>query len=215
MASAVVPAAFLDALSTELEPLLRRAARSSNIRNILDLECVRKLSTSTSVRRVVETALGRDSFAVRGLLFDKTHEANWKVAWHQDLTVAVRERHEVPGFGPWSEKAGIAHVQAPAEILEQMLAVRVHLDDCGTQNGPLRVLPGSHRYGKLNSDQIERWRADVTAVECTASRGSMVPFRPLLLHSSSQALKPGRRRVMHLEFACADLPLGLKWHWRV
>jgi len=45
------------------------------------------------------------------------------------VTIAVRERREAEGFGPWSEKEGVPHVQPPAEILEKMVAIRVHLDD--------------------------------------------------------------------------------------
>src|SRR5262245_7189469 len=86
----------------------------------------------------VEPILGPGAFVVRGLFFDKTPRANWKVSWHQDLTIAVRVRIEAPGFGPWSLKAGVVHVQPPAEILERMATVRLHLDDCSESNGPLR-----------------------------------------------------------------------------
>ena len=95
---------------------------------------------------------------VRAILFDKTPSANWKVVWHQDLTIAVRERGVVSGFGPWSEKEGVVHVQPPIELLERMLAVRVHLDDCGADNGPVRVLPASHRVGRLSGEAIDEWR---------------------------------------------------------
>jgi hypothetical protein len=111
------------------------------MRNLFDVAPgVRALATSAPVRTVAEAALGPHCFAVRGILFDKTPDANWKVIWHQDLTVAVRARAAVAGFGPWSEKAGVPHVQPPVDVLEQMVAVRVHLDDCGPDNGPVRVL---------------------------------------------------------------------------
>ena len=80
---------------------------------------------------------------MRGLYFDKLPEANWKVPWHQDLSIAVRARLDVEGFGPWTEKAGVLHAQAPAAVLERMLAVRVHLDDCGRENG--KSLPPQKR----------------------------------------------------------------------
>ncbi len=41
---------------------------------------------------------------VRAIYFDKTSEANWSVAWHQDKTIAVKEKVNIPGFEPWSIK---------------------------------------------------------------------------------------------------------------
>ena len=46
-------------------------------------------------RAAAEAVLGPRCFAVRAILFDKTSEANWKVAWHQDLTIAARAQADV------------------------------------------------------------------------------------------------------------------------
>ncbi len=92
---------------------------------------------------------GADCRLVRGLFFDKTPGANWPVAWHQDLTLAVAERREIAGWSNWSVKAGVPHVQPPVDILERMVTLRLQLDDCGADNGPLRVLPGSHCLGRI------------------------------------------------------------------
>lgn len=172
---------------------------------------VRMLASSTEVRAIVDAVLGRSAFVVRGLLFDKTPEANWVVPWHQDLTIAVRSRREAPGFGPWTRKDGIPHVNAPVAVLERMLSVRIHLDDCGAENGPLRVVPGSHRFGRLDT-RAERERLAYRApVDCLVERGGVVAMRPLILHASSGAVAPSRRRVIHLEFAAEPLPGGIEW----
>ena len=155
--------------------------------------------------------LGDAAHPVRGILFDKTPGANWVVPWHQDLSIAVKKRFDVPGFGPWSQKAGVVHVQPPAEVLRGMLTVRLHLDDCGVDNGPLRVIPGSHREA-MTPEQIEiavNGRAQVTC-ECLA--GGAVVMRPMILHASSPARSPAHRRVVHIEYAAGDLPSGLQWH---
>jgi ectoine hydroxylase-related dioxygenase (phytanoyl-CoA dioxygenase family) len=193
------------------EGVLRRGGVYA-IRNLFEvLPAARELARSAAVRAPVETVLGADCFVVRGVLFDKTSAAPWKVAWHQDLTVAVRERVEAEGFGPWSIKAGVVHVQPPARVLEDVLAVRLHLDDCDDSNGPLRVLPGSHLSGRLSADEIAHWRERVRPVTCIVPRGGAVLMRPLLLHSSPAPRLPRRRRVVHLEFAAALLPHGLEW----
>jgi phytanoyl-CoA dioxygenase PhyH len=172
---------------------------------------VHSLARHAFVRGAAVAVLGSKCFPVRALIFDKTPTANWKVAWHQDLTIAVRARRDVDGYGPWSIKAGVPHVQPPIAVLEQMVAVRVHLDECGPENGPVRVLPGSHRSGLLRPADIELWRQGVEAVSCVVSRGGLLVMRPLLLHASSQAKTPRHRRVIHLEFAAAELAPGLEW----
>jgi hypothetical protein len=175
---------------------------------------VRRLSGSRALLDIAETVLGPGAFAVRGLFFDKTPTANWNLPWHQDLTIAVRERRETPGFGPWTRKGGIAHVHAPAELLARMLTIRLHLDDCGTESGPMRVMPGSHAAGKQDTGTIATWsaRAGERAVDCLAPAGGAVIMRPLLLHASASGTGPGRRRVIHLEYAAEDLPSGLHWY---
>jgi hypothetical protein len=172
---------------------------------------IRTLAQQEPVRAAAVATLGPVCLPLRALLFDKTPAANWKVAWHQDLTIAVRARRDVDGYGPWSSKGGIPHVQPPVRVLEQMVAVRVHLDECGADNGPVRVLPGSHRSGRLNAGEIDGWRRRVAEVTCTVPRGGLLVMRPLLLHRSSRALRPGHRRVVHIEYAATDLVDGLEW----
>jgi ectoine hydroxylase-related dioxygenase (phytanoyl-CoA dioxygenase family) len=183
-------------------------------RNLLSVPIVREVAKSKSVREIVETILGPKCFAVRGILFNKTQESNWKVVWHQDLTVAVRERREADGFGRWSKKAGITHVQPPAEIMSRMLAIRLHLDESGSDNGPLRVIAGSHNEGRFSAQQVAYWQKS-NYVTCIVPKGGALLMRPLLLHASSSCSAPKPRRVIHFEFAAEDLPQGLKWHDRV
>lgn len=184
-------------------------------RNLLDIEGVRQLARSPDVRAAAEAVLGPECFAVRGLFFDKRPDANWWVPWHQDLTVAVADRRDVPGFGPWTVKAGVQHAQAPVDVLERMLAVRIHLDDCGPENGPLRLLPGSHTQGILGTVAIMARAGESAGDVGLASAGAILAFRPLLLHSSHPAESPSHRRVVHFEFAAGELPGGLEWRWRV
>ncbi len=161
---------------------------------------------------LLDAAVGPGGFAVRGLFFDKSADANWFVGWHQDLTIAVREKCAAPGFGPWSVKAGVPHVKAPASVLEGMIALRFHLDDCGADNGPLRVVPGSHRRGCLDAGAALELRKEHGEVACHVPRGGVVLMRPLLLHASSRTAGEGRRRVIHLECASKPLPPPLAWH---
>jgi hypothetical protein len=209
-------------LVNEIEALLGTLSsvegrRRGGHRGILDQPPVSRLiATAESLHDIVRCVLGNRASCVRGLLFDKNARANWKVPWHQDLTVAVRKKHEaLPGFGPWSTKNGVPHVHAPVSVLERMVALRVHIDDCGDENGPLCVLPATHRRGELGRAEIDELARGGDPVTCTAARGDVLAMRPLLLHRSATAVRPGRRRVLHLEFAAEDLSAPLEWRWRV
>lgn len=183
-------------------------------RNLLSVPSVRALAGSRPVREIMEAILGHRCFATRGIFFNKTRSSNWKVVWHQDLTIAVRERKDCHGFGPWTVKGGIAHVQPPAAVMSTILAIRLHLDESALDNGPLRVVPGSHRKGRLSAAEVAGW-AKSDAVTCTVPKGGAILMRPLLLHASSTCEAPKSRRVIHLEFASAELPEGLDWHDRI
>jgi ectoine hydroxylase-related dioxygenase (phytanoyl-CoA dioxygenase family) len=203
---------LIDALERQQdgESLLRNG-RIFAVRNLLDLPEVSELAESAKVRELAEAVLGEKAFAVRGILFDKIPEANWKVPWHQDVTIAVRAREDVEGFGPWSTKAGILHVQPPAQILEKMISIRLHLDACDVSNGALHVIPGSHRAGRIAEAEMPSMIEKSQAHSCVVGRGGALLMRPLLLHASSPSQAPAHRRVIHLDFACEQLPLPLEW----
>jgi ectoine hydroxylase-related dioxygenase (phytanoyl-CoA dioxygenase family) len=203
----------LDSIS--LSEAVRKQGQSVfGIRNLLkEVPFVAEIANGKVLRKVFEPIAGNDARVIRAIYFDKTPEANWKVAWHQDLTIAVKEKRESEGFQSWSVKAGIVHVQPPASILEKILTIRLHLDHTDESNGALRVLPRSHKEGRLNANDIERWKTSVSSVSCVTPGGGALLMRPLLLHASSKCSAPSRRRrVVHLEFSATELPDGLDWH---
>lgn len=150
---------------------LLRNGRIFAVRNLLDLPEICKLAESAPVRELAEAVLGGTAFAVRGILFDKIPEANWKVPWHRDVTIAVRARGDVERFEPWSTKAGILHVQPPAQVLERMISIRLHLDACDESNGALQVMiPGSHRAGRIAEAETPSVLARSEAHSCVVGR---------------------------------------------
>lgn len=180
-------------------------------RGLLGDPDVATLAQSATLLDLVRPHLPSEPVPARAIYFDKTPGTNWLVPWHQDLTIAVRHRKEVEGFGPWSTKEGVPHVQPPVELLERMLVVRLHLDAADEDNGALRVLPGTHRFGRLPHGRIQDLRREVGEVVCRAEPGDAMLMRPLLLHASRRSDSPGHRRVLHIEYAGYDLPPGLEW----
>ncbi|MEW5250264.1 phytanoyl-CoA dioxygenase family protein [Microbulbifer sp. 2201CG32-9] len=152
-----------------------------------------------------------DPEVVRVILFDKTPEKNWLVTWHQDKTIAVSGKAEIPGWGPWTVKDGVHHVQPSLEILEDMLTFRIHLDDTNEKNGCLKVIPDSHRLGILSRDAQDQIVKESPEYICSARSGDLLIMRPYILHSSSKGINPSHRRILHVEYSGAMLPKGLRW----
>jgi len=165
---------------------------------------VAEISGRGPLLEMAREILGRSAFPFRATLFDKSPTANWLVVWHQDTALPLRERRETSGWGPWSVKEGVNYAHAPARALEQVVALRVHLDDSTSENGPLRVLPGTHTLGVLTDEQIHDLSEKVGEVECLVPRGGVLAMRPLIVHASSKSRMEVPRRVLHIEYAASD-----------
>ena len=152
---------------------------------------------------------------VRVLFFDKTPDSNWSVPWHQDRTIAVEQRHDVFGFGPWSVKNGIAHVEPPVEVLEDMLTLRLFVDDCDTDNGPLEVARGSHRVGRIAANRVKEVAARSDIFVGTGHAGDVLAMKLLAIHCSKRSAAVDHRRVIHVDYASRDLAPPLQWAVKV
>ncbi|SJZ31614.1 Phytanoyl-CoA dioxygenase (PhyH) [Enhydrobacter aerosaccus] len=155
--------------------------------------------------------LGPAAKPVRALLFDKSAKNNWSLSWHQDRTIAVVERRDTEGFGPWTIKAGMPHVEPPAALQAAMITLRVHLDPVDENNAPLLVAPGSHRMGRIPQADIPLVVRHRGILTCPAEAGDVWIYSTPILHASEAAACPRRRRVLQIDYAATDLPGGLQW----
>ena len=204
---AILPGLFSqDYLNHLLEQIDRSAPRRNRagVRHALHLSAVSETAWHAQMITPAREVLGPDAFPFRATLFDKSPAANWLVAWHQDIALPLRERIELPGWGPWSVKEGISYAQAPATVMNQVLALRLSFDDSTGENGPLRVLPRTHTSGVLNADRIHVFATQIPPVDCVVSKGGVVAMRPLLIHASSKSQTEMHRRVLHIEYAASD-----------
>lgn len=192
----------LQALSDE-----RVERTKAGARRVLGVPAVEQLAGDSRLLDIASEFVGPAPVPFRATLFDKSASANWLVVWHQDTALPLRDRFEDSAWGPWSTKAGVVHAHAPAWALEQVVALRLSLDDSTGTNGPLRVLPDSHRGGVLTDDQIAQLARRTTSVDCVAAAGGIVAMRPLTVHASSKSSDQKPRRVLHIEYA-ATLTLG-------
>ena len=170
-----------------------------------------QIAAEGALTKLAERLTGQRMRPVRVLYFDKNPNANWAVPWHQDRTIAVARRVDVSGYDTWSIKAGIDHVEPPESILQGMISLRLQIDDCGRENGPLLALRGSFRLGRVSTSEIKRHVTGHATEVCCAKAGDVVAMRGLTIHASERALRPSHRRVVHVDLSSAELPCGLEW----
>lgn len=189
------------------DDLQRRPGR----RLLFEASATELLAATGKIGAVAAGLLGPSARPVRAVLFDKTQAMNWIVAWHQDRTIAVRERRDTPNFGPWSVKDGIVHVAPPIAVLDQMVTLRVHLDACADDNAPLIVALGSHRLGKVAAEGAEAAANRHPIYACHADAGDIWAYSTPILHTSAKSVSNRRRRVLQLDYSASELPGDLEW----
>jgi hypothetical protein len=204
----VADQAQCDALAQQVAAL---GSDGVGTRRLLDQPWCRAVARSLRASPLVGGLLEHDYVAVQCTYFGKSPEQNWLVALHQDLSIPVKDRIANEVCTGWSEKEGVLFVQPPVAALEELVAVRVHIDESASSNGPLRVVPGSHREGRLAPEQVQAHRLRSGEQECVVSRGGVLAMRPLLLHASSKSRSSAHRRVLHFVFGPPNLPCGLRW----
>ena len=178
---------------------------------MMSIPAVRSIATDDRMIGIARKWVGESAIPFRATLFDKSPHSNWLIAWHQDTALPLESRIESPEWGPWSVKAGVVYAHAPADALERVVALRLSLDDSGSDNGPLRVLPDTHAQGVLTDEVVAEIASRVEAVDCYVEAGGVVVMRPLMVHASSKAMSNRPRRVLHIEYAASlDVAPGLR-----
>jgi ectoine hydroxylase-related dioxygenase (phytanoyl-CoA dioxygenase family) len=199
----VVTSEDIRCLLPDLEQSTSQRNRAG-VRHLLNNPAVARLATDQRMLGIAQSVLGHDAFPFKATLFHKSSEANWLITWHQDTALPLCEKQQTPGWGPWSTKEGVIYAHAPASALERVVALRLHLDDSMEENGPLRVVPGSHRGGVLSDEQIENIVDKSEPVTCLVEQGGVIVMRPLIIHASSKSHSDKPRRVLHIEYATPE-----------
>jgi ectoine hydroxylase-related dioxygenase (phytanoyl-CoA dioxygenase family) len=197
---AVLDRSDVDVITEALQREVLDRSRAGS-RHLMRYQSVQQLARDPRLLAIAAGFVGSGAVPFRATLFDKSPENNWLVVWHQDTALPLRERCDLPGWGPWSVKAGITYAHAPASALSRVVALRVHIDDSRIDNGPLRLLPGTHRLGVLSDAELGQFAREIPPVDCVVPAGGIVAMRPLLVHASSKAASNHRRRVLHIEYA--------------
>jgi ectoine hydroxylase-related dioxygenase (phytanoyl-CoA dioxygenase family) len=169
------------------------------------------LAAAGPIGSCAASVLGHDCQPVRAILFDKTANTNWSLGWHQDRTIAVKERLAVDGFRTWNTKNGMLHVEPPFELLSGMVTLRVHIDAVPANNAPLLIAPASHKLGRISENDVRDVVQRCGTAVCLAEAGDIWLYAAAILHASEAAASPLHRRVLQVDFSVEPLPGGLEW----
>lgn len=180
-------------------------------RHLMGHPSVRAVALDPRLLALAAHVVGPSAVPYRATLFDKSPARNWLVPWHQDTALPLEEQRDVQGWGPWSHKGGITYAHAPATALARVVALRLHFDESGPDNGPLRVVPNTHTLGVLSDAQVSHVVERATPSDCLVGIGGVIAMRPLIVHASSKAVSDRPRRVLHIEYIDSlDLGSGLR-----
>jgi len=196
----------------DLEQLLSGLmVKGVGTRQLLDFPWCMELAAFVRAHPMITAVLPADPVAVQCTFFEKSLGQNWLVPLHQDLSIPVAAKVDHLEFTGWSEKEGGHFVQPPMSVLQQLVAVRLHIDACGVDDGPLKVVPGSHKQGRVPLSEALAERDRLGEIPCLVEKGGALVMRPLLLHASSKASGNSKRRVLHFVYGPRTLPYGLGW----
>ncbi len=191
--------------ATAALPSERAGVRLHGIDNLAKL-----LAPDGTITSIAANHLRAPARPVRAVLFDKTRATNWALGWHQDRTIVVRERHHIAGFGAWTIKSGLIHVEPAFAILQAMATLRIHIDAVPEDNAPLLIAPGSHRLGRIAEREVKGVVTRCGTMICLAERGDIWAYSTPILHASAIG-NGSRRRVLQIDYCAVELPKPLEW----
>lgn len=166
-----------------------------------------------NLKQIINEVMGDGFFVVKSIYFDKPASSNWYVSYHQDLTISVDKKMVIEHYGPWTVKQNQYAVQAPVELLENIVTIRIHMDDTDENNGALKVVSGSNNK-KIYRPETINWEVEKEEI-CKVKQGGIMLMKPLTLHSSGRTINNKKRRVIHIEFSNLELPSDLQWSERM
>ena len=169
-------------------------------RNLLKFSWARDLAQKLIGNDLLKPLMPERAVAIQGNYFSKDVQNNWSVTLHRDLSIPVKSQVASAEWRGWSKKEGTLYAHPPKQVLEDVLAVRLHLENNNSENGALEIVTGSHK--KFNQKGERRL--------CHVGEGGALIMRPLALHSSTK-LKAGKRRVLHFVFGPEQLPNDVEW----
>ncbi|MBO6506538.1 MAG: phytanoyl-CoA dioxygenase family protein [Kordiimonadaceae bacterium] len=169
------------------------------------------LDANGPIGRLARRIIGSAAQPIKSVLFNKTVSKNWITPWHQDRAVPMREKKILQGYETWSEKEGVHHVEPPFRIIENMITIKVLLDDCGPENGPIKIAAGSHHLGKLKASEVAEAIEGRKQINLVGKAGDVWVHAGSSVHSSNRSQLTENRRILHVDYSAEGLPDDLNW----
>ncbi len=206
-------------ISCILKTIEKSDSNNDSFRKTKDVFAIRKVLNeipeikpyifNKNLKKIIKSIGDENFFVVKSIYFDKPETSNWFVAYHQDLTISVKNKKEINEYSNWTKKQDQFAVQPPLKILENIFTIRIHLDTTTKENGAVKVIEKSHLLGIYRPELIDKSKERETI--CEVEKGGIMLMKPLTLHSSTRTTNHKRRRVLHIEFSNSKLPENIEW----
>ena len=151
--------------------------------------------------RLALAEFGNEFRCISSTYYNKPPASKWALDFHQDTRINLTQKIAGDNVLLWTKQKEFYRGQPSAAVLEQIFAIRLHLDSADAENGALQIIPNSHQLGYLSAHSIQKG-----AITINAEPGDALLLRPLLLHASGYNRSETQRGVIHLEFSNLNLP---------
>lgn len=188
--------------ASELKALSSLGPHIGRGNRLTDMQAARKMLPNGFQNELIE--MGFNPSPNRAVGFVKSQDKNWSLPWHQDRVIALPEKTNDPAYSHWSRKSGVWHCEPPVELLKKVAFAYVAFDSVGSNSGGLEIAEGTHRFGKIQSSEIERHVKFAEIQYPTLDSGDVLLVNALTLHRSARFEAEGRRRTLRIDF----LPKG-------
>ena len=179
---------------TAAEPLIQRIKKPNRVDPLYDA-----MARHQRLLAVIGQVIGANIRLNHTKINMKTARAGSPLEWHQDWA-----------FAPHTNMA---------TIVASMM-----IDECTPENGPVLVVPDSHKLGLLEHHDAEGFVGAISsdtagldlnsAVPLLGPAGTVALHHPLTVHGSAANLSGGARRILFLEYAASDaFPLFYPVEW--
>ena len=175
-------------------------------RHVLSVPAVRSLAEDARLLTLAEQFVGPGATPFRATLFESLRPpTGWSSGTRTRpyRSFAHIDRIEL---GPLVDQGWCPVCPCSGMGAGTCVALRVHLDDSTSTNGPLRVLPNTHRDGVGDEAAIDQCAREQSAINCLAAAGGVVAMRPLTIHASSKSTERAP-----VAYCTSNTPMPCNW----
>ena len=165
---------------------------------------LKTLLINMNLKKIIES-LGEGYSLIRSAYFDNRVSKPEKTVWRQRRRLTFPVKIEGADYSNWQLEGDFFSAEPPARIMQDMVIVRIHLDDSDQNNGELKIFKGSHSQ-ILDHSAIKVITENGLPSNCGILAGGIQILKPFILQSETKRSRSKKNRIIELTFSSSDLP---------